>query len=115
MDDLKVITYQGHSFDQSVEAWYTFLSIGFQQRNNLTNQWAQNETSIPATQQATKRKNTCLQTVLGKFETPENCIWSRAHTTNLFKVKVFYDQEPPSGESTTTECGFKFQLFAVIY
>ena len=22
------------------------------------------------------------------------------------KGKVFYDQEPPSGESTTTQCGF---------
>ena len=31
------------------------------------------------------------------------------------KNKVFYDQEPPSGESTTTECGFNYQLLAVIY
>ena len=30
------------------------------------------------------------------------------------KVKVFYGQEPPSGESTTTECGFNYQLLAVI-
>ena len=29
--------------------------------------------------------------------------------------KVFYGQEPPSGESTTTECGFNYQLLAVIY
>ena len=69
MDDLKDITYQGHSFDQSAEAWYTFLSVGFQQRNNLTNQRAQNEINVPATQ----KKNTGLQTVIGKFETtPEN-------------------------------------------
>ena len=31
------------------------------------------------------------------------------------KGKAFYDQEPPSGESTTTECGFNYQLLAVIY
>ena len=31
------------------------------------------------------------------------------------KGKVFYGQEPPSGESTTTECGFNYQLHAVIY
>ena len=29
--------------------------------------------------------------------------------------KVFYGQEPPSGESTTTECGFNYQLLAAIY
>ena len=28
--------------------------------------------------------------------------------------KVVYGQEPPSGESTTTECGFDYQLLAVI-
>ena len=31
------------------------------------------------------------------------------------KGKVFYDQEPPSGESTTTECGVNYQLLAVMY
>ena len=31
------------------------------------------------------------------------------------KDKVFYGQEPPSGESTTSECGFNYQLLAVIY
>ena len=30
------------------------------------------------------------------------------------KSKVFYGQEPPSGESTTTECGVNYQLLAVI-
>ena len=30
------------------------------------------------------------------------------------KGKVVYDQEPHSGESTTTECGFNYQLLAVI-
>ena len=29
--------------------------------------------------------------------------------------KVAYGQEPPSGESTTTECGVNYQLLAVIY
>ena len=28
--------------------------------------------------------------------------------------KVFYGQEPPSGESTTTECGVNYQLLPVI-
>ena len=28
--------------------------------------------------------------------------------------EVVYGQEPPSGESTTTECGFNYQLLAVI-
>ena len=30
-------------------------------------------------------------------------------------LKVFYGQEPQSGESTSTECGFNYQLLAVIY
>ena len=30
------------------------------------------------------------------------------------KGEVVYGQEPPSGESTTTECGFNYQLLAVI-
>ena len=30
------------------------------------------------------------------------------------KGKVFHGQEPPSGESTTTECGVNYQLLAVI-
>ena len=31
------------------------------------------------------------------------------------KGKVFYGQEPHSGEPTNTECGFNYQLLAVIY
>ena len=30
-------------------------------------------------------------------------------------TKVFYGQEPPSGESTTTKCGVNYQLLAVIH
>ena len=30
------------------------------------------------------------------------------------KGKVFYGQEPPSGESTTTECGVNYQLLEVM-
>ena len=30
------------------------------------------------------------------------------------KGKVFYGQEPPRGESTTTECGVNYQILAVI-
>ena len=33
----------------------------------------------------------------------------------LKKGKVFFGQEPPSGEYTTTECGVNYQLLAVIY
>ena len=34
----------------------------------------------------------------------------------IFKTcKVFYGQEPPSGESTATEYGFNYQLLAVMY
>ena len=29
--------------------------------------------------------------------------------------KVFYGQEPPSGESTTTESGVNYQLLAVMH
>ena len=32
----------------------------------------------------------------------------------IYKGKVFYGQEPPSGESTTTECGVNYQLLAVL-
>ena len=35
--------------------------------------------------------------------------------TLKLKGKVFFDQELPNGESTTTECGFNYQLLAVIY
>ena len=31
------------------------------------------------------------------------------------KGKVFYGHEPPSGESTTTECGVNYQQHAVMY
>ena len=31
------------------------------------------------------------------------------------KDKVFYGREPPSGESTTTECVVNYQLLAVMY
>ena len=31
------------------------------------------------------------------------------------KGKLFYGQQPPSGESTRTKCGFNYQLLAVIY
>ena len=30
------------------------------------------------------------------------------------RCAVGHGQEPPCGESTTTECGFNYQLFAVI-
>ena len=33
----------------------------------------------------------------------------------LCNGKVFYGQEPPSEESTTTECGVNYQLLVVMY
>ena len=41
-----------------------------------------------------------------KFKCESSC--------NYCKVKVFYCQEPPSGESTPTECGVNYQLLSVI-
>ena len=42
---------------------------------------------------------------------------ARFRVEELIKVKgkVFYGQEPPSGEYTTTESGFNYQLLTVIY
>ena len=37
------------------------------------------------------------------------------YPTNRKKGKVFNGQEPPSGESTTTDCGVNYQLLAVMY
>ena len=33
----------------------------------------------------------------------------------MVKGKVFYGQEPPSGESTTTESGVNYQLLSVMH
>ena len=38
-------------------------------------------------------------------------MWNR----NSNEKKGLNGQEPPSGESTTTECGVNYQLLAVIY
>ena len=37
-----------------------------------------------------------------------------SRVVHAIKGKVVYGQEPPSGESTTTECGFNYELLAVI-
>ena len=75
MDDLKYITYQGQGFDQSVKAYYTFLSVGFQQRNKLTNQPAPNKINVAAITTNNEKINKRDQTVIRKFETaPENGI-----------------------------------------
>ena len=42
------------------------------------------------------------------------CIASGPHALTLKKGKIFYGQESPSGESTTTGCGVNYQLLAVI-
>ena len=42
------------------------------------------------------------------------CLGSMINTGIKGKGKVVYGQEPPSGESTTTECGFNYQLLAAI-
>ena len=41
-------------------------------------------------------------------------VWRIPVELNKGKDKVFYGQEPPSGEPTTTECGVNYQLLAVI-
>ena len=40
---------------------------------------------------------------------------SRAASQRLGIKKSSMAKEPPSGESTTVECGFKYKLRAVIY
>ena len=46
----------------------------------------------------------------------ENAIKINKITADLpCKGKVFYGLEPPSGESTTTECGVNYQLLSAIY
>ena len=43
------------------------------------------------------------------------CVWQPLRCeAAVCKGKVVYGQQPPSGESTTTECGFNYQLLAVI-
>ena len=51
-----------------------------------------------------------------KSEEPRSLFWGAmvAEQQVKGKGKVFYGQEPPSGESTTTECGVNYQLLAVI-
>ena len=62
------------------------------------------ETELPST-----------HTVKNHFDTK---VYIYAFITRILndkgKGKVFYGQEPPSGESTTTECGVNYQLLAVI-
>ena len=45
----------------------------------------------------------------------QNCQRVTRLTLTMKKYKVLNGLEPPSGESTTTECGVKYQLLAVIY
>ena len=43
------------------------------------------------------------------------CNHAKKERKTAKKVKVvFYGQEPPSGDSTTTECGANYQLLAVM-
>ena len=67
MEDKKFITYQGHDLDQSEEAFETFPTVGFQQRNKLTNQRDQRPRH-----NKDKKEDTHHQTVIRKIEmTPE--------------------------------------------
>ena len=47
--------------------------------------------------------------------TQGHSLLTESYTSDRFKgkVKVFYGQEPPSGESTTTECGVSYQLAVI--
>ena len=56
------------------------------------------------------------------FSILENKLISHADDSTLMSdvpspkdKKIIYGQEPPSGESTTTECVVNYQLLAVIY
>ena len=70
-----------------------------------------------------KTENVCLGTTSLPFpsHTKERC--SKSIPTILLKLsdivkgkgKILYGQEPPSGESTTTECGVNYQLLVVMY
>ena len=42
-------------------------------------------------------------------------LYNYVSASKKVKVKVFYGQEPPKGESTTTESGVNYQLLAVMY
>ena len=67
-------------------------------------------------QQTTKRCKTTNR-VMGfvdrNFKYTKTNNWSSHNPKS--KGRVFYGQEPPSGESTTTECEFNYQLLAVIH
>ena len=52
--------------------------------------------------------------VVNSVKEPRQVVNSVKEPRQVVK-EVFYGQEPPSGESTTTECGFNYQLLAVIY
>ena len=41
--------------------------------------------------------------------------WGCMGALGVKKGKAFYGHEPPSGESTTIQCGFNYQLLAVSY
>ena len=59
-----------------------------------------------------------LSKVTTKLIVHEKCFCSLMNNNNnLVKVKgkVFYGQEPPSGESTTTESGVNYQLLSVMH
>ena len=47
--------------------------------------------------------------------TPINGRWRIFFLFQKVKGKVVYGQEPPSGESTTTESGVNYQLLAVMH
>ena len=47
-------------------------------------------------------------------KTTNDCELLYVSDNSRHKGKVVYGQEPPSGDSTTTECGFNYQLLAVI-
>ena len=55
------------------------------------------------------------KTVYKLFSQPHKLLrHGKLKKTQSKKGKVIYGQEPPSGESTTTECGFTYQLLVVI-
>ena len=77
------------------------------------------------------QRNNNIQRLFPSFKVGQSCL---GHSNHFYRIedrddelsrssngiiegkkgKVVYGQEPPSGESTTTECGFNCQLLAVI-
>ena len=64
--------------------------------------------------QMTDVPNLVRVAVVAPIGNSDNSSMSAVISIAQIKVNVFYGQEPPSGESTTTEHGVNYQLLAVM-